>query len=77
MDNLKRQGGDVKMKAMNQKTFSTVVGVIFSVIAILHLLRVVLGWNAVIGTFSVPMWLSWVAAVVAGFLAYSAFKLAK
>lgn len=65
------------MKAMNKKTFLTVVGVIFSVIAILHLLRAVLGWNAVIGTFSVPMWLSWVAVVVAAFLAYSAFKLAK
>ncbi len=65
------------MKAMNQKTFSTVVGAIFSVIAILHLLRAVLGWNAVIGTFSVPMWFSWVAAVAAAFLAYSAFKLAK
>ncbi len=65
------------MKAMNQKTFSTVVGAIFSVIAVLHLLRAVLGWSAVIGTFSVPMWLSWVAAVAAAFLAYSAFKLAK
>lgn len=65
------------MKAMNQKTFSTVIGVIFSVIAVLHLLRAVLGWNAVIGSFAVPIWLSWVAAVVAAFLAYSAFKLAK
>ena len=65
------------MKAMNQKTFSTVVGVIFSVTAILHLLRAVLGWNAVLGTFSVPMWLSWVAIAVSAFLAYSAFMLAK
>ncbi|MBI2550499.1 hypothetical protein HYV83_04970 [Candidatus Woesearchaeota archaeon] len=65
------------MKAMKQKTFSTVVGAIFSVIAVLHLLRAVLGWNAVIGSFAVPMWLSWMAIVVAAFLAYSAFKLAK
>ena len=65
------------MKAMNQKTFSTVVGVIFAVIAVLHLLRAVLGWNAVVGSFTVPMWFSWIALVMAGFLAYSAFKLAK
>ena len=65
------------MKAMNQKTFSLVTGAIFSVIAVLHLLRAVLGWNAVLGSFTVPVWLSWVAFVVAGFLAYSAFKLAK
>ena len=63
------------MKAMNQKTFSTVVGVIFAVIAVMHLLRAVLGWNAVVGSFTVPMWLSWVAMVGAGFLAYSAFRL--
>lgn len=62
------------MKAMNRKTFSTVVGIIFSVIAVLHLLRAILGWNAVIGTFSVPMWLSWVAVVVAAYLAYSALR---
>lgn len=65
------------MKAMNQKTFSTVVGAIFSVIAVLHLLRAVLGWNAVIGNFTIPVWLSWIALVVAAFLAYSAFKLTK
>ncbi len=62
---------------MDKKTFSTVVGVIFSAIAILHLLRAVLGWNAVIGSFTIPMWVSWVAIIVAAYLAYSAFKLAK
>ena len=65
------------MKAMNRKTFSLVTGAIFSVIAVLHLLRAVLGWNAVIGSFTIPMWLSWVAIVAAAFLAYNAFKLAK
>ena len=65
------------MKSMSQKTFSTVVGVIFAVIAVLHLLRAVLGWQAVIGSFTIPMWLSWVAVVVSAFLAYSAFKLAR
>ena len=62
---------------MSQKTFSTVVGVIFSVIAILHLLRAVLGWNAVIGSFTIPMWVSWVAFVVATYLAYSALRPAR
>ena len=65
------------MKAMSQKTFLSVAGAIFVVIAVLHLLRAILGWNAVIGSFAVPLWLSWVAVVVAAFLAYSAFKLAK
>lgn len=65
------------MKTMDRKTFSTVAGVIFAVVAVLHLLRAVLGWQVVIGGFTVPMWFSWAAIVGAAFLAYSAFKLAK
>ena len=65
------------MKTMSQKTFSAVVGIIFSVIAVLHLLRAVLGWQAVLGSFAVPLWLSWVAAVLATYLAYSALRLAR
>ena len=60
---------------MNQKTFVTVSGSIFGVIAVMHLARIVQGWPAQIGTFEVPMWLSWVAMAVAGFLAVSAFRL--
>ncbi|MBI2143453.1 hypothetical protein HYU20_03900 [Candidatus Woesearchaeota archaeon] len=62
------------MKAMRHKTFLAVTGVIFLVVAVLHLLRAVLGWSAVIGSFEVPIWLSWVAAVVAAYLAYSALR---
>ncbi len=65
------------MKAINRKTFSLVTGAIFSVVAVLHLLRAVLGWNVVIGTFSVPMWMSWIVVVMAGFMAYTAFRLSK
>ena len=65
------------MKNMNQKTFLTVAGSIFAIISVMHLLRAVLGWQAVIGSFTIPMWLSWVAIPVSAFLAYSAFKLAK
>ncbi len=65
------------MKGMKQKTFSSVAGAIFAVIAVLHLLRAVMGWPASIGSFAVPMWLSWVAILVSAFLAYSAFKLVK
>lgn len=67
----------MQMKTMNKETFSTVTGVIFTVVAVLHLLRAVMGWQAAIGGFAVPLWLSWVAVVVAAYLAHSAFSLAK
>ncbi|MBI2137588.1 hypothetical protein HYU12_03655 [Candidatus Woesearchaeota archaeon] len=65
------------MALLSQKGFSLVAGIIFLVIAVLHLLRAVLGWSAVIGSFNVPVWFSWIAVFAAAFLAYSGFKLAK
>ena len=60
---------------MNQRTFFTVSGILFGVIALMHLARILGGWPAHIGTFEAPMWLSWVAMAVAGYLAFSAFRL--
>ena len=60
---------------MSREGFLTVSGTIFGVIALLHLARLVAGWPAHIGTFEAPMWLSWVAVVVTGYLALSAFRL--
>ncbi len=62
---------------MNQKTFTVTVGVVFSLIAALHALRLLLRWEAVIGGWTVPFWLSWVALAVSGYLAYTAFNLGK
>jgi len=62
---------------MKQKGFNKLTGTIFAVIAVLHLLRLIYSWNAQIGTFVVPIWLSWVALVVFGFLSYTAFRLSK
>lgn len=60
---------------MNQKTFYNITLIVFLLIALLHALRLVYGWSAVIGGWEVPMWLSGLAIVLAGYLAYNAFKL--
>ncbi len=67
---LSNRGGE----AMNQKTFTATAGVVFSIVAALHALRLLLGWEAMIGGWAVPMWLSWVALAAAGYLAYTAFS---
>jgi len=59
---------------MNQKSYYLTTGAVFLTIAVLHLLRVVNGWPASISTFVVPVWLSWVAVLVAGYLAYQGLK---
>lgn len=60
---------------INQKSFYNITLVIFSLIALLHAFRLVYGWSAVIAGWDVPMWLSGLAVILSGYLAYSAFKL--
>lgn len=55
---------------LSVKTYTRVSGVIFLAIAVLHAVRLLRGWEAVIGEWSVPGWASWVALVVAGYLAW-------
>lgn len=61
---------------MSQKSFSLVAGLIFLVVAVVHGLRVAIGWQVTFGGWNVPLWISWVAFVVAGFLAYKGLRLA-
>ena len=60
---------------MDQRTFVIVASVIFALVALIHLIRIYLGWPAVIGGWSVPMWASWVYLIVAGGLAYFGLRL--
>lgn len=62
---------------MDRKTYICVTAIIFLIISVLHLARAFLGWEASIAGLVVPVWGSWVALVVSGFLAYSGFSLSK
>ncbi len=41
---------------MTEKTFATIAAAIFALVALLHLLRLVMGWSVVIDSWTVPMW---------------------
>lgn len=62
---------------MNQKNFNLVTTAVFLIIALLHLLRLTYNWEANIASFSVPLWPSALAVVIAGYLAYQSWKLSK
>ena len=62
---------------MTQKIFLRIAGTIFGLVALLHVLRLVFGWEVVIGSFSFPVWPSWVAPFIAGYLAYEGFRLSR
>jgi hypothetical protein len=50
---------------------------IFAVVALAHLIRIVLGWPVQVGTWVIPMWISWIALVGAGALSFFGMRLAK
>jgi len=49
-------------------------GIIFTIIALLHLVRIIYGWDPVVEGWTVPKWISWVALVVAGYLGYEGLR---
>jgi hypothetical protein len=55
------------------KTYATVTAAIFLIVAAVHLLRIVFGWEVRIGGLDVPQWVSWAGFVVAAALAYFGF----
>jgi hypothetical protein len=60
---------------MSLRSFSLVAGIIFTIIALLHFVRIIYGWDPVVEGWTVPKWLSWVALIVSGYLGYEGLRL--
>jgi len=61
---------------IEQKTFNTITGIVFFIIAFFHLLRAIYGWEVVFNGSAIPVIsVSTVAVIIAGYLSYTAFKL--
>jgi hypothetical protein len=65
------------MLIMTQRFFSLVTAVLFVLIALLHAIRLLRGWQVIIEGAVVPMWISWMGLAVAAYLAYQGFRLAR
>jgi len=51
------------------KPFTAIAVAVFSLVAVLQLLRVLLGWEVVVNGVQIPLWASVIAFVVAAGLA--------
>ena len=60
---------------MKTKIFLLIAGIIFAVVAILHLLRLINGAVVLIDDWEVPMSISWGGTIVAAILSIYAFRL--
>jgi hypothetical protein len=56
------------------KPFSTLAAVIFAIVALLHLLRLIYGWEVTFAGWVVPLWLSVIGLIVAGGLALMVWR---
>lgn len=72
-------GWKVKLpvRSPSERMLLKLTGLIFLVVALVHLLRLAFGWNVFLGDFAVPLGLSWLGVLVAGYLSYSSFHFAR
>ena len=59
---------------MEYKKYCLVSGIVFSVVALAHLLRIVNAMSFQVGDYAVPMWVSWIGLIVTAGLAFWAFR---
>ena len=62
---------------MSPRAFSFTAGVIFALIALGHMLRVAFGLEWTVEGRAIPMWASWLAIILAGYLAVEGFLLGR
>ena len=56
------------------KPITTIAVVVFSLVALLQLVRVAWGWEVTVNGIFIPLWASIIACVVAGTLAFMLWR---
>ena len=59
------------------KPFSVVAALVLGLVALVQLLRLILGWSVVVNGFGIPLWASAVACLVAAGLAVMVWREAR
>ncbi len=60
---------------MSEKNYLLISAIIFSLVALVHLVRLFTHWSFQIGTMTVPLWGSWLAVLIGATLSIWAFRL--
>ena len=62
---------------MDKNKSLLIAAIIFGVIGFLHLLRSLFGWQLVLANFKIPLYISYIAVIVLGYLSWSMYKASK
>jgi len=60
---------------MNKQTYFLISGLVFAIVAIVHLLRIINQFPVIVGTWVIPMTVSVLGLIIAGILSYCGFTL--
>jgi hypothetical protein len=69
-------GVKLPVSSPSERTLLMLSGILFLIVALLHLARLAFGLDLALGTFEIPLWLSWVGVVITGYLSYASFHFA-
>lgn len=58
---------------MNKNMALLIAGIVFSIVSLLHLLRLLFAVEIIMGGYMIPMWVSWLGLVVTFILALIMF----
>ncbi|MBI4120711.1 MAG: hypothetical protein HY457_00425 [Parcubacteria group bacterium] len=59
---------------MKQNDYFILVGLVFVIVFTLHAFRIGYGWEATLAGWDIPMWVSWLAVIITGVLAFQSFS---
>lgn len=59
---------------LKESQYRNISGTIFGLVALVHLTRLIFGWEITINGWLLPLWVSIIAFVLAGWLGWSACK---
>ena len=62
---------------MGEKNYFIVATLVFGFAGLLHLVRVLKGWDIIFGGVNIPMWISWILVVITGVMCYQGIKFIK
>lgn len=54
----------------NSKPFTWLAAAIFAVMAVVHIIRLFTGFQIVVGSHVIPMWVTYIAVIVTAFLSW-------
>jgi hypothetical protein len=60
---------------MEHKEYCVVSGILFTLVAVAHLLRILYGVSVQVEEYDVPMFVSWIGLILPGALAVWAFRI--